>query len=167
MSPLLLWVLRLVGFRTGGSGGVLVNCQPLELFSVRNMIFVLILTLGSIWGHFYVSAKTLLHLCSVYIGLLFHITHNLLHMVSFVYVRPYIFAISKTSSVQLQVCKHHVRVLNTILHRATASYCYLYKAVVLLYKLNAYMWNPSCYSDLFSSVDALSNGFTWVKILPE
>lgn len=69
MSPLLLWVLRLVGFHTGGSGGMLVNFQPLESFSVRNMIFVVILTLGSIWGLFYMAAKTFLHLCSVCIGL--------------------------------------------------------------------------------------------------
>lgn len=82
MSPLLLLVLRLVGFHTDGSSGVLVNFQPLESFSVRNMIFVVNLALGSIWGLFYVSAKTFLHLCSVCIGLLFRITPNLLHMVS-------------------------------------------------------------------------------------
>lgn len=128
-----------------------------SLWSLRNMFFVVILALGSNWGHFCVSAKTLLHFL-----LCLHWSvvplHQIYYMVSFFYVRQYI-VISKTSAVQVQVCNHHVRVLNTILHRKTASYCYLYKIMILMFqdKLNVDMWYPSCYSYLFSSVDALIN----------
>lgn len=66
---------------------------------------------------------------------------------------------------------HRVRVINTILHRIAACYCYLCKNMVLLQEdkqnLTVDYWYLSRYSNLFSSVGALlCSCFSWVKRLP-